>query len=127
MKDSAVAILRLGAEGGGISLFGHQDATGQWQFAVLLVDQTPSLLAGADAADEIVRSSGWVLGWDSALDLLDRRCRYWPDLHPIEVHPSFYSAMLAAVLIRRGQGISASWAEDIEMQQRLARRRSMRK
>jgi hypothetical protein len=117
-------ILRIGAEGGGISLIGGQEATGYWHFSVRSVDQTPTFLAGEDADEEIVRASDWVSGWEAALELLDRRCSYWTRLYPLDVHAQFQDAVLAAVLARGGAEVAGTWKERFRMKERLARRRS---
>jgi hypothetical protein len=123
----SVLVLRLGAEGGGVSLIGRQSDVDRWWFAFTLVDQTPTFLVKSDAHREITRSCEWISGWDGALQLMDKRCRYWPDLHPVEVHPLFRDAVLAAVLNRGGPEVRDSWMEDIELKERLAQRRKTRK
>ena len=83
-------ILFIGAEGGGITLYGEQTQDG-WRFQRNVRDQTPWMLN----AEEIRHDSTFTSSWDEALTLLDRYP--WHRLFPIEVHPKFRQAVWAAV------------------------------
>lgn len=89
MNDREI-ILLVGAEGGGVTLYGVRDGEG-WQFSFKMVDQTPVMLDGK----EIVRDSRLVESWDEALKMLDRYP--WTKLSPIRVHPAFRKAVWSAV------------------------------
>jgi len=89
MNDREIVLL-LGAEGGGVTLYGGRDNE-RWRFSFKMVDQTPVLLEGK----EIVRHSPLVESWDEALLMLDRYP--WLSLSPIRVHPAFRKAVWLAV------------------------------
>ena len=114
VDPATITIMALGAEGGGISLFGCQIRDGEWLFFASHVDQTPTFLAGDDEGVEIRDRSGWVSGWSGALDLLDKRYRYWPHLYPIAVHPGFRDLVLDAVRVRCGTEDAETWADRID-------------
>ena len=121
---ATVTIMALGAEGGGVSLFGRQMRDGEWVFSTSHVDQTPTFLAGDDEGLEIRDRSGWVSGWDGALDMLDKRYRYWARLHPIAVHPVFRDLVLNAVRARCGAEDAETWADRMDRKARMAQRRN---
>jgi hypothetical protein len=89
MNDREI-ILIVGAEGGGVTLYGVKDG-GRWRFSLKMIDQTPVMLDGK----EIVRDSQYVESWDEALTMLDRYP--WVSLSPIRVHPAFRRAVWSAV------------------------------
>jgi len=121
-----VTILKLGAEGGGISLFGYQGADATWTFYTTLVDHTPTLLMGEDAGETIKRRTEPIAGWETALALLDTKYGYWPRLTPTVVHPDFRTAILSAVRARKGAEEAERWSERIETIDRMAQRRARR-
>lgn len=86
-------ILKAGVEGGSITLYGRY-AGKSWIFQRDVLDQTPALI------DEptIQYKSNSVYSWEEALDLLDKHP--WHLFCPLEVHPLFRGAVLAAVLKR---------------------------
>jgi hypothetical protein len=86
-------LLSLGAEGGGIDLFGVRGNDGNWSFSCGLDDWTPELL------DEpaIRRESESVGAWDAAIAILDKTCTHWMKLHPCYVHPEFRQPLLAVI------------------------------
>jgi hypothetical protein len=86
-------ILTLGAEGGGIDLFGVRAGDRSWSFWCGLNDWTPELL------DEpaISRTSETVSSWDKAIAILDETCRHWMKLYPCYVHPEFRKPLLAVI------------------------------
>ena len=83
-------ILRVGTEGGDITLYGIRAENG-WRFQRNVVDQTPRMLE----EQEILHASDLVATWEEALVLLDRYP--WTRLSPREVHPEFRHAVWAAV------------------------------
>lgn len=88
-------ILKVGAEGGTITLQGYRSARG-WRFSRELIDQTLLLI------DEttIENSSEVVHTWQEALQLLDQHP--WYRLLPLRVHPEFAAAIFEAVVLRSG-------------------------
>src|ERR1700694_1651688 len=97
-------ILRVGAEGGAITIYGVRTQDG-WRFQRNVVDQTPLMLD----EEEIRHDSAFTSSWEEALVLLDRYP--WPRFYPIQVHPEFRQAIWAAVQ-KRYAGKNA--AEDLE-------------
>jgi hypothetical protein len=83
-------ILRVGAEGGDITLHGVRTENG-WRFQRKVVDQTACMLD----EEEIRHDSLFTSSWDEALALLDRYP--WRRLYPLEVHPEFQQAVWRAL------------------------------
>ena len=98
-------IVEVGAEGGGITLYGKR-VDGAWSFAREIIDQTPQLLDEA----EIRGSSNVVTGWVEALALLDKYS--WAGLYPISVHPEFAARVLAATSDRLKDGYAPEFIRD---------------
>ena len=126
LSRAHVTILKIGAEGGGITLFGSQGADSGWTFFTTLVDHTPTLLMGEDARDPIRRRTVPIVGWENALAFLDTKYPYWPRLSPIVVHVEFRGAVLAAVRTRRGDEEAERWSERIDTIDRMALPRARR-
>src|SRR5450631_2586540 len=98
-------IVEVGAEGGGITLYGKR-VDGAWSFAREIVDQTPHLLDEA----EILGSSNVVTGWVEALALLDKYP--WARIYSIAVHPEFASQVHAATAERLNDGYAPEFIRD---------------
>ena len=94
-----IVILKVGAEGGGITLIAQELATG-WRYRYTMLDQTDLWL------DEGGSESDWVYEWGDALAALDRYP--WANLLPLEVHPQFAERVLAAARERLTRGDSSS-------------------
>ena len=77
-------ILRVGAEGGDLTLYGFRRASG-WLFSLSVYDCTPVLVDEGEPAIKHI-SSGVTL-WADAIALLD--AYPWAELHPLTVHPDF--------------------------------------
>jgi hypothetical protein len=86
-------ILNAGIEGGAITLYGQYSGKG-WLFRKDIADQTPMLI------DESAKysCSEQVYSWGEALAVLD--IHPWQLFCPLEVHPAFKGAVLAAVVRR---------------------------
>ena len=95
MKEWQV-ILQAGVDGGSITLNGIYNGK-CWFFSRDVADQTPELIDEPN----IFRYSKNVYSWQDALDMLDEH--RWHMFYPLEVHPVFRGAILAAVLERRLQ------------------------
>lgn len=84
-------IIELGAEGGGISLFGLK-IHGKWHFSRRVIDQTPEMLG----EDWVVHQTEVVDSFESAIKLLDQYP--WFHLKPMSVHPDFRQVVYDAML-----------------------------
>jgi hypothetical protein len=96
--DGRVLLLKVGAAGGSVTLVGRRGDGEQWQFALVVVDQTEALLG--ETGDGVVRAPPveileWVGSWAEALRLMDRYP--WARLHPVAVHPEFVERVRVAV------------------------------
>lgn len=92
MEDWEV-IVKAGVEGGSITLYGRYSGK-NWAFKRNVLDQTPAMI------DEptIQHRSDSVHSWEEALGLLGKYP--WHLFGPLEVHPLFRGAVLAAVIRR---------------------------
>ena len=88
-----ITILQAGVEGGGITLNGQYNGKG-WIFRKDISDQTPMLI------DEPARHSGSDQMYARAEDLDALDIHSWHQFYPLEVHPAFRGAVLAAVVTR---------------------------
>lgn len=86
-------ILKVGTEGGCVTLHGKQTAQG-WIFSLDVIDQTPDFIneSGVEQDSDITESC------TKALEMLDRYP--WCELHPLEVHPEFRDRIFDAVAAR---------------------------
>ena len=92
MEDEV--IVRVGGEGGDLTLHGQRNGRG-WRFSLNLFDQTMSWVDDGPVTE---RTSEVVETWPKALKLLDEYP--WHQLYPLTVHPEFRSKVLKAVLSR---------------------------
>ncbi|MGO9267789.1 MAG: RNA polymerase sigma factor region1.1 domain-containing protein [Candidatus Binataceae bacterium] len=97
-----IVVLRVGAEGGGITLIAHELTTG-WRYRYTMLDQTDLWLD--EGGLEIRRQSEWVYDWTDALAALDTYP--WANLRPLIVHPQFANRVLEAARERLTEDISA--------------------
>jgi len=107
--DGSVVILRAGAEGGDVTLFGRTTDAGTWVFARVTDDQTEALFGESGVqieAPPAPKPDDWVESWDDALRLMDRY--RWARLHPLAVHPAFFERVRAAVEERLADADSES-------------------
>lgn len=91
--DGPEVILKVGAEGGSITLYGVRTESG-WRFKRDVIDQTPCVLDEAG----IRHDSQFTSSWAEALSLLDRYP--WHRLYPIRVHPEFRQSVWSVVRTR---------------------------
>ena len=101
--DPIETIVEIGGEGGSITLEGHRDSHGQWQFRMATNEAALYDMLGEDPPPPV--EAPWVSSWDEALALLDRYP--WPLLSPEAVHPEFRDAVFAAVAAHRKGGPDA--------------------
>src|SRR4030081_1427244 len=88
-------ILNAGIEGGSITLYGQYNGKGSI-FKKDIADQTPMLIDEPASYS----CSEQMYSWEEALEVLDSHP--WQLFYPLEVHPVFRGAVLAAV-VRRTQ------------------------
>lgn len=86
-------ILKAGSEGGAITLYGQYNGQ-HWLFRKAFLDQTPTRM-DAPARHSCAEQ---VDSWEAALQTLERYP--WHLFYPLEVHPVFKGAVLAAVFRR---------------------------
>lgn len=94
-------ILKVGAEGGDITLYGQKRALG-WQYQCTVSDQTPIFVN----EPAIERQSNMAMSWEGALELLDGYP--WPSLFPVDVHPEFRVRVIKELELRVVEGRVAS-------------------
>lgn len=105
--DEKRIIIRLGCEGGALTLVGVQIATG-WTFRVESDESTLSSLLDDDDQIEVLERP-WVNTWRSALKQLDQYP--WPQLKPIEVHADFRAKVQKALRTRQKKGMAIAWQD----------------
>lgn len=88
--DQTEVIIKVGTEGGAVTLLGKRAASG-WIFASHVLDHTPLMID----EEPIEHQSEFVDSWPAALALLSRYP--WMEFYPLEVHPEFRLQTLAAV------------------------------
>lgn len=105
-------ILRVGADGGDISLSGIETGAG-WVFCRQVSDQTPMLIDEPciEHESEVARS------WEAAIRLMDRYP--WHRLSPRFVHPEFRERVWDEITRRASEGLVPSWRMD-DWQERCA-------
>ncbi len=103
-------ILKVGAEGGSLTIFGKRNAIGDWSFfseknEVALAD----LLAEEDRDESpALEYSDDVSSFDEALKLLERYP--WFRFNPRKVHPDFLDRVLLEVKKRGGESEFERWS-----------------
>ena len=103
MNESEI-IIKIGAEGGSITLYGFRAQRG-WLFSRKVIDWTPELVD----EEHIRRKSAIVDSWEAALELLDQYP--WCRLYPISIHPDFRQKIWIAVQERLHDTSEISKAE----------------
>lgn len=93
MNVQAVVVLKVGAEGGDVTLVGRKSTDEAWQFARATEDQMEALF-GEDG-EAISAESAWVETWEAALKLMDRY--RWAMLYPVKIHAEFVDRVKVAV------------------------------
>jgi hypothetical protein len=79
-------IVKIGAEGGDLTLYGARTGDG-WSFSLNLYDCTPLLLDEDEGGAAIQKRSSPTTSWKDAMTLLDKYP--WARLYPLDVHPEF--------------------------------------
>ena len=83
-----VVIVRVGAEGGDLTLYGRKSVDRTWSYRLEIEDQTHTFITDQGSGEATTsRGSPWVRSWPEALELLDRYP--WVSLRPILIHAEF--------------------------------------
>lgn len=102
--DQKQAIVKVGGEGGSLTLYGIQSTDG-WQFRV--ETDEAALLDDEDMPNLPQRP--WVATWRSALKQLD--AYPWTRLHAVTVHPEFRDRVFKALQGRKKKGLVVDWEQ----------------
>jgi hypothetical protein len=129
-RDAAVpeTILRVGFEGGCMTIQGWQGDDGRGRFRFSADCSTFADLApGEFTPDELRRNGEWTFEFERVLEELDRQ-HPWARLSPIQVHPEFSDRILEAVRSRLStSGDRRGYRSSLERWQRAcAETRSLR-
>jgi len=97
MTMSDTIILKVGAEGGGITLYGRRNANQKWEFRRVANDSwvLPDVVLNLYPPTPV---PVWVKTWKEAVTLLDRNP--WTKLVPLSVHSEFREEVLVEVTRR---------------------------
>ncbi len=122
MKQTSETVVKVGAEGGSLTLTRARSREGEWQFFVTTDEGTLlDLLSDEDRGNfgDGLSELGPVATWEEALILLDRHP--WVELYPLVVHEEFQTAVWAAV-VERGNGpktFAGAWPISTDRWRRL--------
>jgi hypothetical protein len=94
-------VIKIGAEGGSITVVARASVGGVTEYSVRLRDQTLTFLAEGEADNVIRRDTQWSDRWDDVIASLGRWP--WPMLVPLQVHPDYADRVLLAVEQYRGR------------------------
>ena len=114
-------VLKIGAEGGSLTLLGRKTAGGSWRFCMERNEWAiKDLLSEEDAQgmsdDCFYEKSGWVSSFSEALDLISKYD--WHELYPEEIHPDFRDMVFAEVYKRGGPEAVKRWNRILERHNR---------
>jgi hypothetical protein len=110
-KGAPEIILKVGAEGGSLTLLRARNAGKEYHFWMDCDETSLSdFLVDGDqiAANDLRSRSGVVSSLEEAFRLLDRY-PYWPSLVPLEVHPDLRSEILREVNRKGGIAEEKRW------------------
>ncbi len=108
-----MVIIRIGAEGGSITVVARISAGGDREYSVRLRDQTLTFLSNDEAGAEIRTSTAWSERWDDVVTSLGRWP--WQMLVPLYVHADYADRVLSAVRGFKGRDGRPASASAIEM------------
>ena len=99
------AVLRVGCDGGDLTLWGHLSPKG-WMFRVGIDESGVLDMTDEDVPEEVrecMRSdSPWEFNWRGALKQIDRYP--WQFMYPLEVHRDFRRRVRDALKVRQKNG-----------------------
>jgi len=103
-----IKIIEIGAEGGGITLFGWKSKKGDWSFIRETDERTlQDMMSKEDAAGLGFQStSETVTGWSGALKILSKYP--WQNLYPLYVHPEFVDLVWEEIVSMEKESFSLS-------------------
>jgi hypothetical protein len=93
-------ILEVGAEGGSIAVYGWPSSSASWWFRVA-TNESALIEDELDAAAVAASQSGWVSGWETVVERLDRWP--WARLYPLYVHAAFKDVIFRDAQARVGE------------------------
>ena len=96
-ESKPVKIIDVGAEGGGITLFGWKDEKGVWHYLRETDERTLMNMMPEDDQKGLCfySKSDSTTDWDEAIKLMYRYP--WPCLYPLYVHPEFVDLVMIAL------------------------------
>jgi len=108
-----IKIIEVGAEGGGITLFGWKSEKGEWSFIRETDEHTlQDMMTKKDAEGlEFQSSSEVVNGWSGALKILSKYP--WRHLYPLYVHPEFVDLVWQEIVSMEEESYSLSYWERV--------------
>jgi len=100
---SWLEILKVGCEGGSLTLFGREQEKGGWQFQFTTDETTlKDFLSDEDAkVMDFTSASATVYDWDNVILLLDVRYPDWKNMYPLGCHPQFHEKVWHVLNKRR--------------------------
>lgn len=106
VAEDKQVIVKVGAEGGSLTLYGIQSPDG-WQFRV--ETNEAALVDDDDDDDDMLDlpKRPWVTAWRSALKQLDSYP--WTRLYPLKVHPDFRDRVFKALQTRHKKEPVINW------------------
>jgi hypothetical protein len=112
-----VVIVRVGAEGGDVSLVGRRNPESHWEFRRVVNDSSWSVLEEEELKpNRLATVPTWVSSWGEAMGLLDRYP--WAELRPLAVRAEFRADVLVEVTRRLLE--APATRRDLRMAQWLA-------
>lgn len=103
-------ILKIGAEGGSITLFGRRLDEHLWIFSLQSSDCSDDEVLTADADSYAGQKTSEVSSWAEAVNLLNRYPS-WYLFYPLIIHPDFKEHIFDEVKKRGGDDALRCWAE----------------
>jgi hypothetical protein len=100
-------VLEIGADGGSITLWRENPEDGE-QFRL---GTSEALFDDEVDRSLLATTSPYVPSLDEALEQLDRRYSWWPELYLVQIGPEYTQKFLAAVKKRKGPRAVARWKE----------------
>jgi hypothetical protein len=114
-RSASEIVLKVGAEGGSLTLLRKRVAEAEWWFGMERNEEAIyDLLDEEDrpkSANYFSRTK-WVCSFQEGLNLLDKYP--WFNLYPLYVHPEFFNAVLFEVGTRGGTHEAARWRQELK-------------
>jgi hypothetical protein len=125
-----VTVLKVGGEGGDITLLGQDNGDDVWKYK-LTTDETTlmDILSEEDAEGmDFTSTSPIIEDWDSIIQLFGKKYPYWMNMYPLECHPLFRERVWK--LLNDGGGISETrsstrWMKILKMKSDIEKARQL--